>query len=113
MCKQLLDILHPFNIFGKKIVHRTYELPPIPPIPIPDMDILSIEWEGDRLDISYTTQYWADGRVRAQQHREVILNSETKDITIMRDRRNPVWENTVYFKCTNVTSLIVNGEQLI
>ena len=110
MCKQLLDILHPLNIFGKKIVHRIYELPPMPS---PETDTLSIEWAGDRLDIAYTTQYWADGRVRAQSHREVILDSETKDITIMRDRRNPVWENKVFFKCTNAIKLIVNGEQLI
>lgn len=121
MCKRIKDILWPFNIFGKKIVSIPYKLP--------DGDTINVQvvWEGERLQMCYThivVDRTSRKITKTPVKRIAVLGVEI-DENIVRgnigryhyavganDGDAPE-HNVIYFKCTNVTSLIVNGEQII
>lgn len=119
MCKWIKDILFPTNCFGKKKKCAKYQLP----------DgftsvTLNIQWEGERLDVTFT--YGVQIKLPPSERRRYYTNERFNFVdgdggvdTIYIDRyntaQNAKWveEQMIYFNCTNVTQLIVNGEQLI
>lgn len=104
MSKQVKDILFPLNVLGKdkkcvKWEHNFYS-----------SDDYLIQWVGDVLQVCHTNLR-ADSRVRPTIIRKTGGGSFL--YRVLSGVNYPVVNNTVYFNCTNVTSLIVNGEQLI
>lgn len=112
-CKKLKQILFPLNIFGKNKQCIAYDVPN-------DYSNISLDifWIGERLGVSWTRFVRHGGRFTYEQKREMFENAVEEDEQIIDIRRtvNPqvgVWENKIYFNCTNVTYLKVNGEILI
>lgn len=117
MCKQLLSILFPLNILGKKrkcVKYSVYDLPVVG-----NEKTLNISWVGERLIVTHTIiqsfpfsreketlQYKSDfhGDEQTTQSEVVIVRAGNYLETV---------NDMVYFSCTNVTSLIVNGQTLI
>lgn len=124
MCKHLADILFPLNIFGKKVRCVTYDTSSTPRID--NKKTFIIEWVGERLDISATYEYAVRVTDPMPPHWDIkyppiILNLttsgtitlETDDFNIRGLTYKYIVPNAIYFKCTKVTKLIVNGEQII
>lgn len=111
MCKWIKDILFPTNVLGKKI--RTFTFPQVhPPYNSYNYDI---EWTGERLEFTYT-RYGRSGEVVRHFPRRIMFQdgNETEENVSIRQSQMPyVYVGDLYLKCTNVTKLIVNGEQLI
>jgi len=111
MCKWLRDILFPTNVLGKKI--RTFTFPQVhPPYSSYNYDI---EWTGERLEFTYTISGRSGMIVKHYPHRITFENgNETEENVYVRQSQFPnAYSSDLYLKCTNVTKLIVNGEQLI
>lgn len=119
MCKQLLSILFPLNILGKKIVNKKYIIP-IPRYP----QTINIVWTGEALDVAYTNYSvhnpeYSTLPPQATQHRTRFVDGDQSSVGVYVMIKSDIYEtvtivnDTLYFKCTNVTSLIVNGETLI
>lgn len=113
MCKWIKDILFPTNVLGKKkdSFEIKIENPPY------TSRTFNIEWTGERLDIAYTKQT-RRGRVYFKEpiRLQYLDGNETEEeFTVAQSviYQGRIWTDNVYFNCTNVTSLIVNGEQLI
>ena len=115
MCKWIKDILWPTNAKGDKKQSFKVEIaaPPYNNV------TFTVEWAGERLDICYCSLF-RRGRDRAYtDHRldytAVDGDEGTQTFTVFQnalaDRRT--WVEAVYFECTNVTKLIINGEQFI
>lgn len=119
MCLKLKDILHPFNIFGKD--RKNFKIT----VPEEYGDYTyDIEWTGERLIVSYTYDVIikippSERRRYPQPHKEIYTDGELSEETIIINQYNRMsaWQTlinaSIYFDCTNVTSLIVNGETLI
>lgn len=113
MCKWIKDILFPTNILGKKkkCVKVAIENPPYTD------RVFNVDWQGERLNICYTSLFRRSRTTKATPVRLVYNEEEQgeQSFTVSQnstlDRRT--WTDEVYFNCTNVTKLIVNGEQLI
>ena len=119
MCKRIKDILFPTNVLGKKKKCVKFDLP--------DgfyRGTINIQWEGERLDVTFT--YGVQIKFPPSERRRYFTNErfnfvdgdggvDTIDIDTYNLSRSSKWveERVIYFNCTNVTSLIVNGEQLI
>ena len=113
MCKRIKDILWPLNVLGKKKKSATYKLSGDPlPHTIP------VEWWGDQLRITFTFYR----RVYTPYPRTVTIpitldfangDGATETITTWRNGFAISEDWTLHFNCTNVTKLIVNGEQII
>ena len=118
MCKQLADILFPLNILGKKVRCVTYDTFSTPRID--NKKTFVIEWIGERLEVSWTIfQYYA---IKPQQikrnipYKEIYVGGGTETIetsATLPPRAKSIVKDTLYFKCTKVTKLIINGEQII
>lgn len=111
MCKWIKDILFPTNVFGKKI--KTFTFPHThPPYNSYNYDI---EWTGERLEFTYTQSGRSGGKVIQIPHRITFENgNNTEENVFVKQTQFPSsWASDLYLKCTNVTKLIVNGEQLI
>ena len=113
MCKFIKDILFPLNLFGKKRVCVAYK---VTGSTVEDYT-LNVVWSGERMEITYTQR-----NVRTMPG--IItpistIHTDGSESEIIVDTRTSRWQyirlvnNVVYFNCTNVTKLIVNGEQLI
>lgn len=105
MSKQVKDILFPLNVLGKDKKCVKWE-----------RNFLStnsylVQWVGDALQVCHTTLNLADSRVEPTIIRKTGGGSFL--YTVATGINYPIMNNTVYFNCTNVTSLIVDGEQLI
>lgn len=120
MCKRLLDILHPLNIFGKKIVHRTFDTSDTPVVN--NEKEFTVIWEGYGLMVAYTTHRYQRAFPQLINKYESVERyfhgGGTETFTAPAYRPNPasynvIEGNVIYFKCVKVTKLIVNGEQLI
>ena len=114
MCKFIKDILFPLNLFGKKRVCVAYTIPDGATI---EDYTLNVVWSGERMEIAYTQR-----NIRTMPG--IItpistIHTDGSESEIIVDTRTSRWQyirlvnNEVYFNCTNVTKLIVNGEQLI
>lgn len=114
MCKFIKDILFPLNLLGKKRVCVSYT---VPDGSIIEDYTLNVVWSGERMEIAYTQRnvrtlpgittpvstIYTDGN-----ESEIIVDTRTSRPQYIR-----LLHNIVYFNCTNVTKLIVNGERLI
>ena len=125
MCKKIKDILFPTNLLGRKVVCKSAVVSA--PTRWPAQTIThTVIWSGDRLQIDYTCTTAATIRPgrgmydidRYEMIREAgDMSTETFDITTYSKGHGgatrALVENTIYFKCTNVTYLSIDGEQLI
>lgn len=115
MCKFIKDILFPLNLFGKKRVCTEY----IVRATAREDYTLNVVWTGERMEIAYTNRITRPmpGVIRPVSNMQT--NGNESEITIYtRDEGTrfmftQLIRDTVYFNCTNVTKLIVNGEKLI
>lgn len=121
MCKKIKDILHIFNIKGNDRKSVSYSIADVP-LEI-DEKTINISWIGERMVMSYTEFYsrknvtpnivtytpkkttYTDGD---GAYFQVVLPY----VRTQRVQRRPM-DDMLYFDCTNVTSLIVNGDVLI
>ena len=112
MCKRIKDILWPLNVLGKKI--KSFTFPQThPPYGTYSYDIV---WTGERLEFSYTRFYRQGGTTQKRPERIMLENgNETEENITVQQSAIPLasWASDLYLKCTNVTKLIVNGEQII
>ena len=112
MCKHIKDILFPLNILGKK--KKSFD------IAITDYSedaVFEIEWTGERLDICWTSKFRRGKYHESHQERRSFTNGNNSltEITIEQRQESDLrkWAEAIYFNCTNVTKLIINGEQYI
>lgn len=106
MCQRLRDILQPLNVLGKDIKNIQYPLSRTA-FPIN----LTIKWTGDYLDAKWTIKKNSGKLAKADFHdKNQVDKTRIIPITPMGGDRA---YSDLYFKCINVTSLIVNGETLI
>ena len=118
---KIKDILFPFNFFGKKMQSVEYKLPAGG-----DTHITAI-WSGERLQLAYKS-IRIDRLLRKTTSANIIAqetNGDDLDEDITRGSHghsnyfvgstnsNSSAYDKVYFKCTNVTHLEVNGTVLI
>lgn len=115
MCKVIKDILsNVLNPCGRKKRHITISTPPF---------LLNIVWSGQALNVCYT-QWVINSRggmwiepYQQKQFNYANGNNSVETIDIpngkIGNHKYNVKDNKVFFNCTNVTSLIVNGETLI
>jgi hypothetical protein len=112
MCKFIKDILFPLNLLGKKRVCVAYKVTGS----MPEDYTLNVVWSGERMEVTYTQIARVPLPPKTLPMREMHTNGDSEEFTI-DTRRTPqriqLAKDTVYFNCTNVTKLIVNGEQLI
>jgi hypothetical protein len=115
MCKFIKDILFPLNLLGKKRVCVAYKVTGS----MPEDYTLNVVWSGERMEIAYTNRITRTmpGVIRPVSNIHTDGN-ESEIIVYSRDegtrfRFTQLIRDTVYFNCTNVTKLIVNGEQLL
>ena len=113
MCKKVLDILFPTNILGKG--KRSFKID----LPSGYTSVhLSITWSGERLIACYT-RYWIPPRTQGKYEsiKNVFTNGHSDNETVSVARINNIHQrigcDTVYFNCTNVTELIINGVRYI
>lgn len=112
MCKYIKDIFFPFNIFGKKKQCVSFDIPNDH-----STVTLNIEWTGERLQVAWTRSMRQGGRIEHEPKRQTYTNGHVTEETIEIKRTvHPqvgVSDNRIYFNCTNVTYLSVNGMDLI
>ena len=113
MCKWIKDILFPTNVLGKKKDSFGIKIDN-PPYTSRDFNIT---WTGERLEVAYTKQI-RQGRKYFKEPVRLLFKdgNESEESFIVGQRliyQGREWTDNVYFNCTNVTKLIVNGEQLI
>lgn len=114
MCKWLRDILFPLNLLGKK--KRSFEVPVQSP-PYNNVPF-TVVWSGDRLDMCYASLFKrGKSKVIPTPIRAQYTNGNMDTETFIVNQRASgdmrTWVNAVYFNCTNVTYLEINGTQYI
>lgn len=120
MCKWIKDILFPTNVLGKKRKSLTFDIPAYPPMPV----TLTIVWSGELLKLAYTNlvswRYGYNGDYpivvsRKGQFKDGNSTTVTFNVKQGADgyETQTVANQRVYISCTNVTSLVVNGQTLI
>ena len=116
MCKFIKDILFPLNLLGKKRVCVAYTIPDGSMI---EDYTLNVVWSGERMEIAYTNRMTQTMPGVIKPVSTMHTDGNESEITIhtrgegTRPMSTQLINNVVYFNCTNVTKLIVNGEQLI
>lgn len=116
MCKFIKDILFPLNLLGKKRVCVAYTVPD--GSQIADYT-LNVVWSGERMEVAYTNRIIQVMPGVIKPVSNIHTNGNESEIIIhtrgegARPQFTQLINNVVYFNCTNVTKLIVNGEQLI
>lgn len=131
MClRKLRDILFPTNVLGKDAESKKYDFsdhtPPVVPITPPwdNRYQFTIVWSGKVLELCYTkvnrTGVGANMKITYEQVRESFYSGSgttetvlTPDGTIHLGNGSWVLDKILYFKCIDVTSLVVNGDQII
>ena len=117
MCKQLLSILFPLNILGKKrkcVKYSVYDLPVVG-----NKKVVNISWVGERLVVTHSEVQTIPfgGEDKTYQRRSDFYGdgqtTQSEVVTVIAANYWYVVNDMVYFSCTNVTSLVVNGETLI
>lgn len=122
MCKKLKQILFPFNIFGKDRKSISIDLPnEFVDLPLPGFysETFNIVWSGERLIWCCTklSKQGVGGGYSKLSGTYTDGDNSTESITLSVRRTYQMWsqipELKLHFLCTNVTSLVVNGETLI
>lgn len=112
MCiTKIKQILFPTNVTGRDI--QTFSLPQVHP-PYNDYNY-NITWTGERLDVCYTTigKVMGGRTVITPREFQYTNGNESEENISVRQQQGRSWASDIYFKCTNVTKLIINGEQYI
>ena len=111
-CKKIKDILHPLNIFGKS---RTTKVIVVPYIHPGGNTTINIKWTGERMRVLWTFGIYGSGenKYRSEERTYTAGSESTESITIRQSMNNRIVNGRIYFDCTNVTYLEVNGERLI
>ena len=111
MCKWLRNILFPTNILNKHV--QSFEFEQVhPPY---NSYTYEIDWTGERLEFNYYMNTRSGGKV-VHTPKQIIFtdgNESGEQIFIRQSLAPVVFVSNLYLKCTNVTSLVVNGETLI
>lgn len=124
MCKRLRDILFPTNLLGKDVRCVEYDTSDTPYTGsnVGRHKHFDINWTGDQLVVSYTIRsavIYGPGRADITLYRENELFSEdgaselNVGCRITQTNRRQLETEMLYIKCTNVTSLEINGETII
>ena len=115
MCKWIKDILWPTNVLGSKKQSFKVE---IPAPPYEDV-LFTVEWTGRRLDVCYCIHFRKGRDSKYTDRRLTYTAAEgdegTQTFTVHQDAAadRRTWVTAVFFECTDVTKLIVNGQQFI
>ena len=105
MCfKKIKDILFPLNVFGKDRKSIAYDVPGA-------TYYMSVTWIGDRLDLIYCNEDINTGEITETRNTYTIDGGFFQ--TVINGINYKIPQNKIFFNCTNVTSLIVDGNQLI
>lgn len=112
MClRKLRDILFPTNLLGKDVKSVSFDTSGIPLV---DMTkTLQVEWQGEINEMTFVIYRPIAGGKRRFPQRYVLTNGESQTIVLSNYLKNRIDNEVLYFKCTNVTSLSVNGQQII
>ena len=114
--KVVQDILFPLNITGKDRKVVAYDLSGTPAITPPGIKTVNVQYTGDCVKAAYTIVKTAPPKPDVYENGgHVYMGGGSESFIVPYTsgygaRRRTY---TVYFNCINVTSLIVNGEQLI
>ena len=106
MCQRLRDILLPTNVLGKDIRCVSYPLSRTQ-FPIN----LTCQWVGDRILVQWTVKKSSGKYAKAKM--TVKDGTPATFVVHATPMGGDRAASDLYFKCTNVTSLIVDGQQLI
>ena len=117
MCQRLRNIFFPTNILGKDIRTIDFSIADVPDIN--RKKAVTFTWTGERLVFMYTIEqrryHWDNWNY--EEHKDTFTGGGTETYSLQYGPINPsatdYVQDMIYFKCTNVTSLIVNGQQLI
>ena len=113
ICK-LRDILFPTNVTGadKRVI--SYDITNAPHTPPPNKH-LNIQYNGELLQVCFTYRHYNNhsGQVWYEEVKQQYSGNGNVDLSLKDEYWQRVNDNVVYFNCTNVTSLIVNGDTLI
>lgn len=118
MCKKILNILFPTNITGKRMQTIEFDISDIP-TESPGIKTINVQWSGAVLRALYTRHTAStSGGSRDYKMRKTFYGGGTDTFTVPNKRSmggvsDRVINNLIYFKCINVTSLVVNGQVLI
>lgn len=119
MClKKLKEILFPTNVLGKNKRCVTFDTSGTPVVD--DKKTFTIVWAGEALQVSYTQQRSGQISYTFKKYtpiKELYTGggTETLEAPEYATIHSAVWisNDILYFNCTNVTSLVVNGDQII
>ena len=115
MCLQRLrDILFPLNVLAKDRRVITFDASAVPTVMY--VKTLNIVWTGKRLGILSTTRVTTMGvgdKYRQERTYYTDGNGSSETYSVQDGTLTKTTNFTVYFDCTNVTSLIVNGTTII
>ena len=117
MCKWIKDILFPTNVLGNKKNSIRIDLPDLQI----GENLVGIDWIGDRIDVTWTYRItdMQQRHVTYEQHHETFYDADQREdvITLIEVYNAHVIQRVsdacIYINCTNVTQLLVNGEQYI
>ena len=120
MCKRLRDILFPTNIFGKKRQSIEFSIADIPSEGTPGNAHrnITIVWSGERMVETHTIYKATGSGYSYEPVKNVYTDGDSTSISltlpnVKRGIKHLVQGDVMYFDCTNVTYLSVNGTQLI
>ena len=120
MCLKVKDILFPFNIFGKKKQCVHFDATNVPDEGSPRRwhKTINIVWSGERMALSYTEFIGSETRTENKSIKNIYTDGDMSAITIQLPKYDGLVKRYVidwmlFFNCTNVTYLEVNGERLI
>lgn len=118
MCKHIKDILFPLNVLGKKKRSVEYTLPSSD-----RYGIINVVFAGEYIDIAWTSHYVPSSPIYGKEtftpQKKFYANGDGETSNSFQTKQthatgavSPL-NNKFYFNCTNVTKLIINGEQYI
>ena len=118
------DILFPTNVFGKKrkIVSYDTDNAPRDTSMYPIINVtFDIQWSGEQIEILYgmRRRYGNPPNITEtiKSRRKLLRDSQAynlfEQINVSSIDNTQFVNNIMYFSCTNVTRLVVNGETLI
>lgn len=123
MCRWLRDILFPLEILGRKRKSIKFDLTTTPTQGSGRNTYkeITFKWSGDRLILSYVifSNYFYPVSTEYENKKSVYVNGDENTISFRipytQDPRvvRGAIDDVIYFNCTNVTYLEINGERYI
>ena len=118
MIKKIKKIKDIFNLFGKKIQFLTFPADQSTEW-IHYERLFNVDWEGECIEVTWATSQWrTEIPTYTTRQKKVLTDSSVRGQIRVGEVNYPTWKmwtenNILYFKCINVTKLVVNGETLI